>query len=188
MVSPILRSRSPVSAREFWIAPPNLSGGPALSCRLRVFTMGLILRAGPRRCEATDFSFAPGYFSLVLCRIFHFLIPTPPTPPVWHTSVSDCEGFKGGPHTFSIPRPYRMHTSHTFSRKLCRFSGRKVTNAAEIVRRKEGMVERIWNEYALRGGNYRQSWRKYLRSVFSGLRWFSMTRLLTMKRKAGNRE
>jgi hypothetical protein len=36
-----------------------------------------------------------------------------PLPPVWHTSIFDCEGFKGGPHTFSIPRPYRMHTCHT---------------------------------------------------------------------------
>ena len=39
----------------------------------------------------------------------------PPSPPVWHTSVFDFEGVRGGTHTFSIPRPYRMHTSHTLS-------------------------------------------------------------------------
>ena len=37
----------------------------------------------------------------------------PPSPPVWHTSISDCEGLTGWVHTFSIPRPYRMHTFHT---------------------------------------------------------------------------
>jgi hypothetical protein len=36
----------------------------------------------------------------------------PPPPPVWHTSISDCEGLTGWVHTFSIPRPYRMHTFH----------------------------------------------------------------------------
>src|ERR1700722_12012727 len=41
---------------------------------------------------------------------FTFLIPLPPPPPVCHTSIFDCEGDKGGPHTFSIPRPYGMHT------------------------------------------------------------------------------
>jgi hypothetical protein len=39
-------------------------------------------------------------------------------------------------------------------------NGRRDANAAEIVRRKKGLVECLSNKYALEGGNYRQSWRK----------------------------
>jgi hypothetical protein len=45
-------------------------------------------------------------------------------------------------------------------RELRRFSeenGRKDARAAVIDRRNEGLVERLWNKYALKGGNYMQS-------------------------------
>jgi hypothetical protein len=63
---------------------------------------------------------------LVWRAVYLFDTP-PPSPPVWHTSIFDCKGFKGGPYTFSIPRPYRMHTFHTYfhgrTQQRLRFSG-----------------------------------------------------------------
>src|ERR1700677_932483 len=39
------------------------------------------------------------------------------------TCVFDCGGVRGGPYTFSIPRPYRMHTFHTLPSPVSGASG-----------------------------------------------------------------
>ena len=52
-----------------------------------------------------------------------------------------------------------MHTSHTFAGTAPIFRTQRRECGSEF-RRKESLVERLWNEYALSKGNYRQSWRK----------------------------
>ncbi len=54
--------------------------------------------------------------------------------------------------------PIRTYRRFPWPRRDLRWiSERKDANAAENVYRKEGLVERLWNEYALNGGNYRQT-------------------------------
>jgi hypothetical protein len=50
-------------------------------------------------------------------------------------------------------------------------NGRRDANAAEIVRRKKGLVECLWIEYAVNGGYYRQSCGKNFRSGMREMGW-----------------
>lgn len=45
-------------------------------------------------------------------------------------------------------------------------SERRDANAAEIVRRKGGLVERLYEDYALKEGNYRQTCGEFLSECF----------------------
>jgi hypothetical protein len=50
-------------------------------------------------------------------------------------------------------------------------NGRRDANAAEIVRRKKGLVECLWIEYAVNGGYYRQSCGKNFGSGMREMGW-----------------
>ena len=124
------------------------NGGLLRRCFVRKRRSLALRELGARLCAFVAGRYARSEFFL-----------TRPLPPVWHTSIFDCEGLKGGPHTFSIPRPYHMHTSIPCMQISAERTARRTVWLGSS-------MERLCAERR----NNRQTWRKFFASAFRGLR------------------
>ena len=58
---------------------------------------------------------------------------------------------------------------HLELRPFSEENGCKDVPAKELVSYAGGLVERLWNEYAPKAGNNRQSWRRFFEECFQGV-------------------